>query len=89
MSNTHYLIEKLGAEVAAKVLPTLDEDDILNPDETLRRHKMGIDINYLVKYFGKGEMQTTETNGNIDTLTCCYTEGLLMSNDSQAINEVD
>ena len=30
----------------------LDEDDILNYEETLRRYELGIDTNFLVKHFG-------------------------------------
>jgi hypothetical protein len=35
-----------------KLLVVLDEDDILNPEETLRRYELGIDTKYLVKHFG-------------------------------------
>jgi len=32
----------------------LDEDDIINYQETLRRFELGIDTDYLIKYFGYG-----------------------------------
>ena len=35
-----------------KLLVVLDEDDLLNPGETVDRYKLGIDMNYLVKHFG-------------------------------------
>ena len=37
-----------------KLLVVLDEDDLLNPGETVDRYKLGIDMNYLVKHFGQG-----------------------------------
>jgi hypothetical protein len=36
------------------VLATLDEDDILNPKETLRRQELGVDIDFMVKRLGGG-----------------------------------
>lgn len=50
MHNAYLLRKKLGD----KKLAQLDEDDILNPQETLRREKLGIDIDYLVKRLGQG-----------------------------------
>ena len=38
----------------------LDEDDILNPSETIDRYKQGIDTNFLVKHFGQGEAMAIE-----------------------------
>ena len=35
-----------------KLLVVLDDDDLLNPNQTLERYKLGIDMNYLVKHFG-------------------------------------
>ena len=35
-----------------KLLVVLDEDDLLNPGETVDRYKLGIDMTYLVKHFG-------------------------------------
>jgi len=40
----------------------LDEDDVLNPEETLRRYKLGIDTKYLVKHFGEGDTSPSSTN---------------------------
>lgn len=37
----------------------LDEDDILHPEETIRRLELGIDTSYLVVHFGKGSVHSS------------------------------
>ena len=40
-------------ETSRKLLATLDEDDILHPEEALKRQELGIDIDYMVKHLGQ------------------------------------
>ena len=47
----------------------LDEDDILNYKDTIKRLKLGIDTTYLVKHFGQDT--GTETEPNRETLQNC------------------
>jgi hypothetical protein len=35
-----------------------DEDDLLDPENTIKRYKAGIDVEYLVRHFG-GELLYT------------------------------
>lgn len=44
------LSQKLGAHKVNE----LDDEEILNPDEVLKRDKLGIDTNFIVKLIGEG-----------------------------------
>lgn len=43
-----------------KMLIVHDDDDLLNPKETIRRYELGIDTNFLVKHFGGGSTLTAD-----------------------------
>lgn len=53
----------------------MDEDDILNPDETIERQRLGIDMDYLVKHLGQGdtasfhsEVDESKSVSNVDII---------------------
>ena len=48
MRNVVVLEKSLGSEKLAQ----LDEEDLLNPEEAIRREQLGIDINFMVKRLG-------------------------------------
>lgn len=39
------------------MLVVLDEGDLLNPDETIKRYQMGVDTKFLVEHFGGGDLE--------------------------------
>jgi hypothetical protein len=45
-----------------KMLIVHDDDDLLNPQETIRRYELGIDTTFMVKHLGQGNL-------DISTLT--------------------
>ena len=61
MENKKKIKQKLGHEAGERLIAQLDEDDILNVDEALRRHKYGIDLDFLVGHVGGDFMGTQET----------------------------
>jgi len=46
--------------MSEKEVNALEEDDLMEPLETLRRHKLGIDMSYLVQHFGEGSFIAPE-----------------------------
>jgi hypothetical protein len=68
--NTEYLKRKLqDLNKDGRLLAVLDEDDILNADETIRRQKLGIDINYLVKHFGEGDDYSSSGKSDVSGIS--------------------
>ena len=53
MKNMQYLQQRLG-EQSGELIAQMDEDDILNPNEAIRRAQLGIDMKFLVKDCGQG-----------------------------------
>lgn len=49
-TNSALIEKRLGK--GGQLLAVLDEDDILNAEETIRREQMGIDIDFLVRHVG-------------------------------------
>ena len=40
-----------------KMLIVHDDDDLLNPQETIRRYELGIDTTFMVKHLGQGNLE--------------------------------
>jgi len=53
-------------------MATLDEDDILNPRETIMRHQLGIDIDFLVRHVGQEDEESDEVAASPGTVGVLY-----------------
>ena len=61
-------------------MASLDEDDILNPEETLERHELGIDTSFLVKHLGKGSVEDSDEKHSVSSYNLRMTENEYFKN---------
>jgi len=50
----------------------LDEDDFLNPEETIQRYKLGINTDFLVRHFGQDDQDSSEEPSSPDPVGFLY-----------------
>ena len=65
MENRSYIKQRLGAVKAQKLLAELDEDDILNPEDAIKRYYGGIDMDYMVELVGGDDMPAEEASESL------------------------
>lgn len=72
--NYELLREKMTKLGQSDRMGQLDEDDFLNPAETLRRQELGLDMDFMVQHIGKGDSDDEEVQedrtGSMQEIEC-------------------